>query len=130
MGTEETEKVQAIVAGGVAREGLDDVVLPAGEAAAKRLADFVSDAAVDRMIADAIRGTGKEVADLNREEKVALISRLESKGAFLIRYSVERIAKSLNLSKYTIYNYLDEVKTRGANAEVSGADVPAREGTS
>lgn len=88
------------------------------------------DEVLDRMIADAIRGTGKEVADLNREEKVALISRLESKGAFLIRYSVERIAKSLNLSKYTIYNYLDEVKTRGANAEVSGADVPAREGTS
>ena len=29
------------------------MVLPAEEAAAKRLADFVSDAAIDRMIADA-----------------------------------------------------------------------------
>jgi len=50
---EELEKVQAIVAGGVAREGLQDVVLSAEDAAAKRLADMASDAAVDRMIADA-----------------------------------------------------------------------------
>jgi hypothetical protein len=45
--------VQEIVAEGVAREGLQEMVLPAEEAAAKRLADFVSDAAIDRMIADA-----------------------------------------------------------------------------
>lgn len=53
MGAEEIEKLQGIVAEGVACEGLDDVVLPVEEAAAKRLADFVSDAAIDRMIADA-----------------------------------------------------------------------------
>ena len=53
MSTEEAEKVQEIVAEGVAREGLQEMVLPAEEAAAKRLADFVSDAAIDRMIADA-----------------------------------------------------------------------------
>ena len=53
MSTEEAEKVQAIVAEGVAREGLEEIVLPAEEAAAKRLADLVSDAAIDRMIADA-----------------------------------------------------------------------------
>ena len=50
---EEADKVQAIIAAGVAREGLLEMVLPAEEAAAKRLADLVSDAAIDRMIADA-----------------------------------------------------------------------------
>ena len=45
--------MQAIVAGGVAREGLQDMVPPAEEAAAKRLADLVSDTAIDQMIADA-----------------------------------------------------------------------------
>jgi hypothetical protein len=43
VSTEEIGTLQEIVAEGVAREGLDDVVLPAGEAAAKRLADFVSE---------------------------------------------------------------------------------------
>jgi putative transposase len=52
---DELEKVQEIVAEGVAAEGLADGVLTAEDAAAKRLADSVSDAAVDRMIADAQR---------------------------------------------------------------------------
>ena len=54
MSTEEASKVQAIVAEGVAREGLQEMVLTAEESAAKRLADFVaSDTAIDKMIADA-----------------------------------------------------------------------------
>jgi hypothetical protein len=53
VSTEEIEKVQEIVAEGVAREGLQEIVLPAEEAAAKRLAALVSDAAIDKMIADA-----------------------------------------------------------------------------
>ena len=82
------------------------------------------DEVLDRMIEDAIRSTGKDISELTREEKVALVSRLESKGAFLIRYSVDRIAKSLNLSKYTIYNYLDEIKSRGEGA-AAASDVAA-----
>jgi hypothetical protein len=53
VSTEEAGKVREIVAEGVAREGLQETVLPAEEAAARRLADFVSDAAIDKMIADA-----------------------------------------------------------------------------
>lgn len=53
MSTEEAAEVQAVIAEGVAREGLQEMVLPAEESAAKRLAAFVSDAAIDRMIADA-----------------------------------------------------------------------------
>jgi len=53
VSTEELENVQAIIAGGVAREGLQDVIVPPEQAAARRLADIASDEAVDRMIADA-----------------------------------------------------------------------------
>jgi hypothetical protein len=53
VSTEEAEKVQEIVAEDLAREGLQEMVLAAEEDAAKRLAAFVSDAAIDRMIADA-----------------------------------------------------------------------------
>ena len=45
--------MQAIIAEGVAREGLQEMVLTAEESAAKRLAELVSDSAIDRMIADA-----------------------------------------------------------------------------
>jgi putative transposase len=50
---DEFEKVQEIVAEGIAAEGLEDAVLSEGESAAERLAGAVSDEAVDRMIADA-----------------------------------------------------------------------------
>ena len=62
MSTEEASKVQAIVAEGVAREGLQEMVLTAEESAAKRLADFVSDTAIDKMIADA-KETGMPLLD-------------------------------------------------------------------
>ena len=54
--------MQAIIAEGVAREGLQEVVLTADESAAKRLADFVSDVAIDKMIADA-KETGMPLLD-------------------------------------------------------------------
>jgi len=50
---DELEKVQEILAEGIGAEGLGGIVLPEDESAAKRLADAVSDEAVDRMIADA-----------------------------------------------------------------------------
>ena len=53
MDKDEFEKVQEIVAGGIEAAGLDEIVLPDEESAAQRLADAVSDEAVDRMIADA-----------------------------------------------------------------------------
>ena len=52
MSKEETEKVGEIISEGVAREGVGDAVVPAEEAAAKRLAAIASDEAIDRMIAD------------------------------------------------------------------------------
>ena len=45
--------MQAVIADGVAGEGLQEMVLTAEESAAKRLAELVSDSAIDRMIADA-----------------------------------------------------------------------------
>jgi putative transposase len=59
---DEFEKVQEIVAGGIEAAGLGEIVLPEEESAAKRLADAVSDEAVDRMIADA-KETGISLLD-------------------------------------------------------------------
>ncbi|HEV2386284.1 MAG TPA: helix-turn-helix transcriptional regulator [Candidatus Acidoferrales bacterium] len=79
---------------------------------------------LEGLVQSAIRAIGKEASEFTREDKIAIISQLESKGAFLIRYSVDRVADLLGLSKYTIYNYLDEVKSRQSNAKMA----PARAG--
>jgi hypothetical protein len=62
VSTDEFEKVQEIVAEGIDAAGPGEVVLPGEESAAKRLADAVGDAAVDRMIADA-RESGLSLPD-------------------------------------------------------------------
>lgn len=70
------------------------------------------DEALDLLIRSAIRTTGKEVPGMEREDKVQVISYLESKGAFLIRYSIDRVAQCLGVSKFTVYNYLEELNSR------------------
>lgn len=93
------------------QQWLQETVLPSEGEVHEEFENDV-DSILDQLIRDAIRSTGKEVAELTREDKVAVITYLENKGAFLIRYSVDRVAELLSISKFTIYNYLEEVKSR------------------
>lgn len=79
------------------------------------------DEVLETLIQNAISSVGKNPADMTREEKVAIVAYLEAKGAFLIRYSVERVAELLGMTKYTIYNYLDEIRKKQEDGEVETA---------
>jgi predicted transcriptional regulator YheO len=61
---------------------------------------------LSQLIDDAIRSTGKAASEFTREDKIAVISYLDARGAFLIRYSMEKVASLLGISKFSIYNYL------------------------
>jgi predicted transcriptional regulator YheO len=93
------------------QQWLQDTVLPA-EGAVHEEFEHDVDSILDHLIKDAVRSTGREIAELTREDKIAIITYLENKGAFLIRYSADRIAELLSISKFTIYNYLEEIKAR------------------
>jgi predicted transcriptional regulator YheO len=47
---------------------------------------------------------------LDKSDKVALIAELDSKGIFLVKGAVNLVAKRLNISKFSVYNYLDEIR--------------------
>ncbi|MGB9071479.1 MAG: helix-turn-helix transcriptional regulator [Terriglobales bacterium] len=79
------------------------------------------DEVLENMIQNAIASIGKKTADMTREDKVAIVAYLEAKGAFLIRYSVERVAELLGMTKYTIYNYLDEIRKTQEDDEIQAA---------
>jgi predicted transcriptional regulator YheO len=51
---------------------------------------------------------GKPVACMSREEKVRAVKYLDSKGALLISKAGNRICNFFNISKFTLYSYLDE----------------------
>jgi len=63
---------------------------------------------LDNLITDAIHATGKVPESFTREDKMAVVSYLDARGAFLIRYSMEKVAALLGISKFSIYNYLGE----------------------
>ena len=66
------------------------------------------------MIDEAIRSTGKLPERFSREDKLSVISYLDKRGAFQIRYSMEKVAALLNISKFSIYNYLGSLREDGS----------------
>ena len=75
------------------------------------------DQVLDQIIRDGVEKAGKSVEDMSRDDKIAVVSYLESRGAFLIRYSVDRVASLLQISKFTVYNYLDPIKAKQSEDE-------------
>jgi len=63
---------------------------------------------MEDMINDAILSTGKKIKDLTRENKVDIVKSLNKKGFFQIKKSTETLANFLGLSRYSIYNYINE----------------------
>lgn len=57
-----------------------------------------------------IEEVGKPVAYLNKDEKVKIVQELDGQGVFLIKGAIDYVAEILCVSRYTIYNYLDETR--------------------
>lgn len=59
-----------------------------------------------------IRKTGKSVPSMGRGDRIEIVRQLEDQGFFLIKGALKLIAKKLKVSKFAIYNYLDQVRTQ------------------
>jgi len=55
---------------------------------------------------------GKEPATMTKEEKIKFVGELNNYGAFQIKDSINHISMRMNVSKYTIYNYLKEINAK------------------
>lgn len=56
-----------------------------------------------------------DVESMNREQKIDLIRFMDSKGIFLIKGSTDKVAEKMNISKVTVYSYLDDIKKNDKN---------------
>ena len=52
----------------------------------------------------------KTPATMSRDEKMEVVARLEERGAFLVKRSAEQVAEALDLSRFTIFSYLKEIR--------------------
>ncbi len=65
---------------------------------------------LDTLIQEAQETIGKPPALMTKEDKIRVIQQLDAKGAFLVKKSGEKICSYLNISKFTLYSYLDDAK--------------------
>ena len=70
---------------------------------------------VDDLIDNIIGDT--DVSSLKKQDNLEIIDFMDKKGIFLVKGAVDKIAERLNVSRVTIYNYLDEVRNKKSQEE-------------
>jgi hypothetical protein len=60
-----------------------------------------------RLLEDLATELGAPLRDLPRPQKQRAVRLLEERGAFTYRKSAETVAEALNVSRFTVYNYLN-----------------------
>lgn len=62
---------------------------------------------LDHLLSNAETLVGKPFIEMERKDKIRALKYLDEKGALLITKSSDRICEAMNISKFTLYNYLD-----------------------
>ncbi|MBR0163152.1 MAG: transcriptional regulator [Lachnospiraceae bacterium] len=69
-------------------------------------------ALLDELIDQSVRLIGKPAAVMTKEEKIRAIRFLDDSGAFLVTRSGPKVCAYFGISKYTLYNYIDEARAQ------------------
>jgi predicted transcriptional regulator YheO len=64
----------------------------------------------DAALEKSVSATGKPASLLDRNDRIAVVGKLDEQGIFQIRGAVPHIACALGVSRFTVYNYLDEIR--------------------
>ncbi len=68
-----------------------------------------TDNGLQQIFDECLAAVGKPVSALNKNDRIRVVALLEQKNAFSFRKSVPFVAKHLQVSRYTIYKYLDQI---------------------
>lgn len=66
---------------------------------------------MESMVKSELELLQKPVAYMQKDDKLSLVQKMESKGIFDVKGAVEYVAELLGVTNYTIYNYLKEVRS-------------------
>jgi len=68
-------------------------------------------------VSDILKKFDKPVSIMKKQDKLKVVEMLDEAGIFGIKNSHNYVASVLNTSRYTIYNYLNEIRQRGLTAK-------------
>ncbi|MDL2295008.1 helix-turn-helix transcriptional regulator [Ruminococcaceae bacterium OttesenSCG-928-D13] len=93
----------------MAQKAIEDTISvekPESDEDARAITTNVTDL-LDQLIEEADAFVGKPVAMMTKDDKTRAIQHLSGKGAFLIKKAGDKVSKHYDISKYTLYNYMD-----------------------
>jgi len=93
------------------QKSLSKIIAPEKVEVDEYFANNVSDL-LGYLTRQAIAMVGKPINVMTKADKIKMVKYLDDKGAFLISKSSGTICRVLDISKYTLYNYLDEIRTK------------------
>jgi len=70
------------------------------------------DEVLENIIKEAIEKVGKPVSMMQKSDKLMVAKIVDEKGGFLIKGAINQLAGEISVSRYTIYNYLEELKSK------------------
>ena len=74
--------------------------------------EFANAQPLNDIIKKSLNLVKKPVQDFTKEDRLVVINDLLSKGAVQFQKSIPKIAKALGVSRYTVYNYINELRER------------------
>lgn len=72
------------------------------------------DQLAQRVLSQAIGAVGVPVELMQKRHKIAVVQDLQDRGFFLLKESVETAAQALGVTRFTVYNYLNEINEETA----------------
>ncbi|CAN5354653.1 hypothetical protein BH09ACT6_BH09ACT6_00540 [soil metagenome] len=81
------------------------------------------------LLSRAIAAEGIPVSAMKKRHKVNVVARLHARGMFQHRDAMDLVAQALDVSKFSVYNYLNEITTVQTDAESNEASSTARPGS-
>lgn len=72
-----------------------------------------ADNGLSQIFDECLAAVGKPVTALTKNDRIKIVALLDQKNAFSYRKSVPFVAKRLQVSRYTVYKYLDQLTGEG-----------------
>lgn len=74
-------------------------------------AESQMDTLMQEIISEAV-GPGGSAETMKREEKIQAVGAMQRRGLFIVKGGVERAAAALGVSRFTVYNYMEQLRRR------------------
>ncbi len=88
---------------------LEQMLAPVRQVAAKPTPPHASPQQMDTLIQEII-GDAVSLAAMKREQRIEAVKEMQRRGLFIVKGSVQRAADALKVSRFTIYNYIEELR--------------------